>query len=70
MSSGDNNKKFLDIADSETKDTVLNCIAERYGITPNEAYSEVVHGEAESLLDYMIEPERSATKIIMARHGF
>jgi hypothetical protein len=60
---------FLAAIDAKTKDAVLNNIATNYGISPSEAFAEVTDNVAEHLLDYLTEPVRTATKVLMARHG-
>ncbi|MNG20791.1 hypothetical protein D3C84_1050760 [compost metagenome] len=63
------NVQFLSRIDSETKSSILQSIASHIGITPQEAYAEVAGEEAEHLLEYMVEPQRSATSALMQRHG-
>tara|TARA_R110002051_G_scaffold324937_1_gene424695 strand:+ start:5053 stop:5262 length:210 start_codon:yes stop_codon:yes gene_type:complete len=63
------NAKFLSVVDAATKKAILESIAVRYGITATEAYEEVAGEEAEHLLDYMVEPQRSATSVLMQRHS-
>lgn len=63
------NQEFLSAIDSASKNEILTAIAKHYGITPEEAFNEVTDAGAEHLLDYMIEPERSATSVLMQRHG-
>lgn len=66
---GNDNKTFLTIVDTETKAAILASIADRYGITAEEAFAEVAGAHAEHLLDYLAEPQRSATSVLMQRHG-
>lgn len=63
------NKQFLSAIESEAKGLILESIAAHYGITSQEAYDEVIGPEAEHLLDYMVEPQRSAASVLMQRHG-
>ncbi len=63
------NAQFLKVVDQATRIEILRSIAAHYGITPDEAYGEVTDAEAEHLLDYMVEPQRSAASILMQRHG-
>lgn len=63
------NAQFLSEIDSKTKALILESISAHYGITPQEAYAEVADEQAEHLLDYLIEPQRSATSALMQRHG-
>lgn len=63
------NAQFLAVIDSKTKAEILGAIATHYGISEQEAFEEVVDDQAEHLLDYMVEPQRSATRVLMQRHG-
>lgn len=65
-----NTAKFLETIDTEAKTLVLTSIANHYGITAQEAFEEVTDTEAEHLLDYMNEPYRAATSVLMQKHGF
>jgi hypothetical protein len=55
--------------EAPARDSILKSIAKHYGISAREVLDEVTHDEAEHLLDYMTEPERSATSVLMQRHG-
>ena len=61
--------RFLNSIDPRTKDAILNSIANHYGISKADAYEEVTDDEAEHLLDYLVEPMRSATSVIMQACG-
>lgn len=63
------NAQFLSVIDDKAKALILESIAAHYGITAQEACDEVTDAEAEHLLDYMVEPERSAASVLMQRHG-
>ncbi|RBB97381.1 hypothetical protein C3E97_028135 [Pseudomonas sp. MWU12-2115] len=63
------NEEFLSVVDSDTKAAILKSIARHYGITSEEAFAEVTNAKAEHLLDYMVEPQRAATSLLMQRHG-
>jgi len=63
------NQQFLSVIDGKAKALILESIAVHYGITSQEAYGEVTDSEAEHLLDYMVEPQRSAASVLMQRHG-
>ncbi|MDZ5605330.1 hypothetical protein SJI00_21375 [Pseudomonas sp. RP23018S] len=63
------NEEFLSVIDSAAKAAILNSIAGHYGITSEEAFAEVADAGAEHLLDYMVEPQRTATSVLMQRHG-
>ncbi|WP_219096260.1 hypothetical protein [Pseudomonas sp. UMAB-40] len=64
------NEQFLSVIDSATKNAILESIAVHYGKTTQEIFAEVVGADAEHLLDYMVEPMRSATSVVMQRRGF
>jgi len=63
------NVLFLSKIEGETKAAILDAIAKNIGVTPQDAYEEIAGEEAEHLLDYMVEPQRSATSVLMQRHG-
>lgn len=63
------NAEFLSTVNNATKNMILKSIATHYGITPEAAYAEVVGEQAEHLLDYMIEPQRTATSALMQQLG-
>lgn len=69
MAMANRNEEFLSVVDSDTRAAILTAIAGHYGITAEEAFAEVTDAEAEHLLDYMVEPQRSATSVLMQRHG-
>jgi len=58
---------FFAATDAKTKSAVLRNIAERYGITSDEAYAEATDDAAESLLDYVTGPVRAAVSVLMQR---
>jgi hypothetical protein len=66
---GDRTATFLTVVDSAVKTDILASIATKFGITPDEAFEEVTDAEAEHLLDYLREPVRGATSVIMKRYG-
>jgi hypothetical protein len=70
MTNAEINKKFLAAVDAKSKDMILSAIAKHYGITPAEMYDELIDVDAENVLDYMVEPERSAAYVLYQRHGF
>ncbi|MBA6068091.1 hypothetical protein [Pseudomonas mosselii] len=63
------NEQFLSVIDSDAKAEILESIAGHYGITVEQAFAEVAGEQAEHLLDYMVEPMRSATSVLMQRRG-
>lgn len=63
------NAQFLAVIDGDTKAAILQSIAAHYGITAEKAFAEVTDGRAEHLLDYMVEPQRTAASVLMQRHG-
>jgi hypothetical protein len=64
------NKKFLDSASNETRNMILDTIANHYGISREDAYEELIDDEAEHLLDYVTGNERAETSVIMQKLGF
>lgn len=63
------NATFLGTLKEEIQSRILGSIAGHYGITQEEAYAAVTHAEAEHLLDYLVEPERTTTAVLMRQHG-
>ena len=70
MTNAEINKKFLAAVDAKSKDMILSAIAKHYGISPAEMYDELIDEDAENVLDYMVEPARSAAYALYQRHGF
>lgn len=64
-----NTETFLSVITPKTKSMILGSIAKHYGVSEEVIYEEVTHEEAEHLLDYMVEPERSATHVMMKGMG-
>lgn len=61
--------RFFAATDAATKTEVLENIAKHYGITQQAALEEVTDSEAESLMDYVTGPTRSAVSVLMRCHG-
>lgn len=61
--------QFLSVISAEEKARILGSIAIHYGITAEQAEAEVTDTEAEHLLDYMREPQRSETSALMQQHN-
>ena len=61
------NSLFLSRADSQSKASIVSAIATHYGITADEAISEVTNEDSEHLLDYLTGAMRSATSLLMHR---
>lgn len=61
--------QFLASVTPETKNDILDNIAQHYGITREQAYAEVTDDEAEHLLDYVTGPTRSGVSLFMSRNG-
>lgn len=57
--------KLFEVATMKTKNNILDNIAKHYNITEEEAFNEVTHPTAESILDYLTGQERYATLGIM-----
>ena len=64
------NKAFLTVTDAKTKDAILTAISKHYGISKQDAFSEIIDDEAEHLLDYLTGSMRDAAHVLMRRHGF
>ncbi len=60
---------FFAATDAKTKTEILAAIAKHYGISESEALEEVTDEEAENLLDYLTGSIRTATSLLMKRHG-
>jgi hypothetical protein len=60
---------FFAATDAKTQNEILVAIAKHYGITESEALAEITHEEAENLLDYLTGSIRTATSLLMKRHG-
>lgn len=68
MNNGDKNTAFLNGIDGRIRLKILTAIAEHYGIAPEAALAEVTDDEAEHLCDYLTEPIRMATHVLMQKH--
>lgn len=64
------NAKFLNSITPQAKAMIIDSIATHYGTTAEAIIEEVCDPEAEHLLDYMVEPTRSAASVLMQKHGF
>ena len=69
MSNNISTLAFFAATDAKTKTNILAAIAAHYGITESEALEEVTDAGAESLLDYLTGSIRTATSLLMQRHG-
>lgn len=69
MTASQKNAAFLATTDAATHQSILDSIAQHYGITAEEALAEVTDPEAEHLLDYLTGSVRTATSVLMQRHG-
>ena len=67
-SNGQNNRNFLASLDAKTTAEILVAIADHYDTSVEAIFEEVVNDEAYNLLEYMIEPTRSATSVLMQRY--
>lgn len=70
MSNGQKTMAFFSSIDFKTQGAILAAIATHYGISSVEAFEEVTDNEAEHLLDYLTNEVRTATRLLMKRHGF
>ncbi|CAG1002043.1 hypothetical protein RHDC4_03261 [Rhodocyclaceae bacterium] len=64
------NTAFLNSISPEAKAMIINSIAAHYDTTADAIIEEVCAEDAEGLLDYMVEPARSAASVLMQKHGF
>lgn len=64
------NEAFLKAINPETRTLILANIAGNYRISHLEAFAEVVHPEAEHLLDYLTENVRAEVSALMQALGF
>jgi hypothetical protein len=62
-------QKFFSLIDAKTKNEIVCSVAEHYGISQEDALEELIDEDAESLLDYLVGSTRSATSVLMQRHG-
>lgn len=63
------NAIFLSVIGAKARKEILDAIATHYNISAQEVLTEVSSEDAEHLLDYMVEPQRSAASVLMQRHG-
>lgn len=70
MTTAQINSKFLASTTPEMKRTILNNIANHYGISIYEAYEELVCEQAESIMDYITGTNRSAISLIFKKFCF
>jgi hypothetical protein len=61
------NQEFLARTDDATRREILESIARHYGISQKDAFNEIVGENAEHLLEYLVEPIRSAVSVLMQR---
>lgn len=64
------NEEFLSAVDSTTRAAIVGSIAEHYQVSTDVALDAVTEDQAADLLEYLVEPQRSATAVLMQRHGF
>jgi hypothetical protein len=63
MTHSTTNTAFLNSLDPKVKNDILTNIASHYGISTQEAYEEVTHEEAESIMDYITGGIRPAVSL-------
>jgi phosphohistidine phosphatase SixA len=70
MQNQERNKLFLNLVDKDTRNEIVNSIATHYGTDAESIIEELTdNDEAEHLLEYMTEPQRTATSALMLRHN-
>lgn len=65
----EHNAYILRTLDQRTVRDILAHIAAHYGCGVDEIKDEVLHEEAENLLEYITDPMRSAVMVVMQRRG-
>lgn len=68
MNHGEKNNAFLNAINGTVRLKILTAIAEHYEITVDAALAEVTDSAAEHLCDYLTEPIRMATHVLMQKH--
>jgi hypothetical protein len=69
MAMANRNKEFLSVIHSDTKAEIIKSIAVHYETTSEKVFAEVTSLDAEHLLEYMVEPKRTPTSLLMQSHG-
>lgn len=69
MSNESINRTFLGVIDAKTRGEILGTIASHYGISQADAAEELTMDGAAHLLDYLTGSVRTATSLLMKRHG-
>lgn len=67
---GQVNREFLESLSSKARNEIITSIANHYGTDNNTIYEELIDPEAHQLLEYMVEPMRGATLLLMQRTGY
>ena len=63
------NSEFLTAIDPESKRAILDSIAYHYEVSSERIEAEVLNSDAEDILEYLVEPMRSAAYVLKQRHG-
>lgn len=69
MQNNERNKLFLETIDAAAKTEIVESIAGHYGTDAESIIQELTDEEAEHILDYMVEPQRSAASVLMQKHN-
>lgn len=69
MAATNRNKEFLSAIKPAEKAEIINSIAVHYDKTPEVILEEVTGDGAYHLLEYMVEPQRKQTSLLMQLHG-
>lgn len=70
MTANQINAQFLASISASTRTEILSAIAKHYGTNQERIVQEVTGKDAEHLLEYLVEPTRTATAVLMRRNGF
>lgn len=68
MAATNRNKEFLAAIKPEAKAEIINSIAKHYDKAPEVILDEVTRDDSHHLLEYMVEPQRSQTSLLMQLH--
>lgn len=70
MTNNEINLKFMEAIGCIATSMILNSISKHYATSVEIIREEVTDKGAKNILDYMIEPERSAAYVLYQKHGF
>lgn len=69
MTNQQRNKQFLNLISESARDEIITSIAKHYGTGKDKIIAELTDNEnAHHLLEYMVEPLRTSTSMLMQQH--